>query len=118
MSINLVSLVSQYLTPELIGRIAGALGVDRSLVGKAATYLAPALLRMLAGVASTPVGARRLAETIEHQDPSILNTLEIRDRRNGSALNCKRRDQRAQVADGRLGGVRTRRRIGQAHRAG
>ena len=76
MSINLVSLVSQYLTPALIGRIAGALGVDRTLVGKAATYLAPVLLRMLAGVAATPAGARRLAETIEHQDPSILENLE------------------------------------------
>ncbi len=76
MSINLVSLVSQYLTPELIGRIAGTLGVDRTLVGKAAIYLAPTLLRMLAGVAATPIGARRLAETVEHQDPSILNTLE------------------------------------------
>jgi len=76
MSINLVSLVSQYLTPELIGRIAGALGVDRTLVGKAATYLAPVLLRVLAGVAATPAGARRLAETIEHQDPSILDNLE------------------------------------------
>ena len=76
MSINLVSLVSQYLTPALIGRIAGALGVDRTLVGKAATYLAPVLLRMLAGVAATPAGARRLADTIEHQDPSILENLE------------------------------------------
>ena len=76
MSINLVSLVSQYLTPELIGRIAGALGVDRTLVGKAATYLAPVLLRMLAGVAATPAGASRLAQTIEHQDPSILENLE------------------------------------------
>ena len=75
MSINLVSLVSQYLTPELIGRIAGALGVDRTLVGKAATYLAPVLLRMLAGVAATPAGARRLAGALEQQDPSILNTL-------------------------------------------
>ena len=43
MSINLVSLVSQYLTPELVGRIATALGVDRTLVGKAVTALAPAL---------------------------------------------------------------------------
>jgi hypothetical protein len=76
MSINLVSLVSQYLTPAVIGRIAGALGVDRTLVGKAATYLAPVLLRMLAGVAATPAGAQRLAETIEHQDPSILENLD------------------------------------------
>ncbi len=76
MSINLVSLVTQYLTPALIGRIAGALGVDRTLVGKAATYLAPVLLRMLAGVASTPAGAQRLADTVEHQDPGILENLD------------------------------------------
>src|SRR5664279_5490084 len=76
MSINLVSLVSQLLTPAVIGRIAGALGVDRTLVGKAATYLAPVLLRMLAGVAATPAGARRLAATIEDQEPSILENLE------------------------------------------
>ncbi len=76
MSINLVSLVSQYLTPELIGRIAGALGVDRTLVGKAATYLAPVLLRALAGLASTPAGAQRLAGAIEKEDPGILNSLE------------------------------------------
>ncbi len=76
MSINLVSLVSQYLTPELIGRISTALGVDRTLLGKAATALAPALLRVLAGVASTPAGAQRLAGAVEKQDPGILDTLE------------------------------------------
>jgi hypothetical protein len=76
MSINLVSLVSQYLTPELIGRIATALGVDRTLVGKAVTALAPALLRVLAGLASTPAGAQRLAGVVEEQDPGIVNTLE------------------------------------------
>ena len=76
MSINLVSLVSQYLTPELIGRIAGTLGVDRTLVGKAVTYLAPVLLRTLAGLASTPAGAQRLAGAIEKEDPGILSALE------------------------------------------
>ncbi len=76
MSINLVSLVSQYLTPALIGRISTALGVDRSLLGKAVTALAPVLLRVLAGVASTPAGAQRLAGAVEKQDPSILDTLE------------------------------------------
>ncbi len=76
MSINLVSLVSQYLTPQLIGRISTALGVDRTLLGKAATALAPALLRVLAGVASTPAGAQRLAGAVEKQDPGILETLE------------------------------------------
>ena len=76
MNINLVALLSQYLTPEMIGRIAGALGVDRTLMGKAATALAPALLRVLAGLAATPAGARRLAGAVEKQDPGILASLE------------------------------------------
>jgi uncharacterized protein DUF937 len=76
MSINLVSLVSQYLTPALIGRISSALGVDRTLIGKAITALAPALLRTLAGLASTPVGAQRLSNEIEKQDPGVLDSLE------------------------------------------
>ena len=76
MSINLVSLVSQYLTLALIGRISSALGVDRTLIGKAITALAPALLRTLAGLASTPVGAQRLSNEIEKQDPGVLDSLE------------------------------------------
>ena len=76
MSINFVSLVSQYLTPALIGRISSALGVDRTLIGKAITALAPALLRALAGLASTPLGAQRLSNEIEKQDPSVLDSLE------------------------------------------
>jgi len=76
MSINFVSLVSQYLTPALIGRISSALGIDRTLVGKVITALAPALLRALAGVASTPLGAQRLSNAIEKQDPSVLDSLE------------------------------------------
>jgi hypothetical protein len=76
MSINLVSLVSQYLTPALIGRISSALGVDRTLIGKAVTALAPALLRTLAGLASTPLGAQRLSNEIEKQDPGVLDSLE------------------------------------------
>ena len=76
MSINFVSLVSQYLTPALIGRISSALGIDRTLVGKAIIALAPALLRTLAGVASTPLGAQRLSNAIEKQDPSVLDSLE------------------------------------------
>jgi hypothetical protein len=30
MAINLVSLVMQFLTPDMIGRIASALGLDRN----------------------------------------------------------------------------------------
>jgi hypothetical protein len=35
MAANLVSLVMQFLTPDVIGRIAAALGLDRNKVGSA-----------------------------------------------------------------------------------
>jgi hypothetical protein len=75
MSVNLVSLVSEFLTPDLINRIAAALGLDRSLVGRAAIALGPAILGSLSHAASTPEGARKLANTVSQQSPSILDTL-------------------------------------------
>ena len=32
MAVNLVSLIMQFLTPDMIGRIASALGLDRTYV--------------------------------------------------------------------------------------
>ena len=75
MSVNLVSLVSEYLTPDLISRIGTGLGLDRSLVGRAAIALGPAILGSLSHAASTPEGARKLANTVSQQSPSILDTL-------------------------------------------
>ncbi|MGA9546693.1 MAG: DUF937 domain-containing protein [Rhodomicrobium sp.] len=75
MSVNLVSLVSEFLTPDLIGRIVTALGIDRSIVGRAAIALGPAILGSLSHAASTPEGARKLANTVSQQSPSILDTL-------------------------------------------
>jgi Bacterial protein of unknown function (DUF937) len=75
MSVNLVSLVSEFLTPDLISRIGASLGLDRSLVGRAAIALGPAILGSLSHAASTPEGARKLANTVSQQSPSILDTL-------------------------------------------
>jgi hypothetical protein len=73
MSVNLVSL--EFLTPDLISRIGAGLGLDRSLVGRAAIALGPAILGSLSHAASTPEGARKLANTVSQQSPSILDTL-------------------------------------------
>ena len=75
MSVNLVSLLSEFLTPDLIGRIGATLGLDRSLVGRAAIALGPAILGGLSHAASTPEGARKLANTVSQQSPNILDTL-------------------------------------------
>jgi hypothetical protein len=61
MAASLVSVVMQFLTPDMIAKIASALGFDRSVAQKAIGGAVPALLSSLADVAATPNGARQLA---------------------------------------------------------
>ena len=72
---NIVSLVMQYLTPDVINRIASALGVDKSAIGKAATAAVPGLLGMFANATSTRDGANKLANAVGQQNAGILNSL-------------------------------------------
>jgi hypothetical protein len=62
MAINLVSLVMQFLTPEIIGRVATALGLDRTLVQSAIGAAVPGMLAGFSGVATQPGGLQKLAE--------------------------------------------------------
>jgi hypothetical protein len=63
MAINLVTLVMQFLTPDMIGRIAGALGLDRGATQTALGGAVPGLLAGLSNVVAQPGGARKLADT-------------------------------------------------------
>jgi hypothetical protein len=67
MAINLVSLVMQLLTPEMIGRVATALGVDRTLLQSAISAAVPGLLAGFSGVATKPGGAQKLAEAAKQE---------------------------------------------------
>ena len=49
MATNLVSAVMQFLTPDMIAKIASALGIDRSIAQKAIGGAVPALLSALTG---------------------------------------------------------------------
>ncbi len=63
MAINLVSIVMQFLTPDMIGRIASALGVDRNIAQTAIGAAVPGLLAGLSRVALQPGGGQRLADS-------------------------------------------------------
>jgi hypothetical protein len=67
MAVNLVSLVMQFLTPDMIGRIAGALGLDRSVTQTALGGAVPALLAGLTNVTAQPGGAQKLADAAKQQ---------------------------------------------------
>jgi hypothetical protein len=73
MATNLVSVVMQYLTPDMIAKIASALGLDRNVAQKAITGAIPALLASFADVASSPNGARQLTNTLTQQSGSPEN---------------------------------------------
>ncbi len=67
MAANLFSTVMQFLTPDLVAKIASALGVDRSLAQRAIGGAVPTLLAGLADVAATPSGARQLSNAVAQQ---------------------------------------------------
>src|SRR5215470_12513171 len=71
MAINLVSLVMQFLTPEMIGRIASALGLDRNNAQTAIGAAVPGLLAGLSGVAAQPGGAQKLVDAARQQTGAL-----------------------------------------------
>src|SRR6185312_16347377 len=73
MATNLVSVVMQFLTPDMIAKIASVLGLDRNVAQKTIAGAIPALLASLADVASTPNGARQLTNTLAQQSDMLEN---------------------------------------------
>jgi hypothetical protein len=73
MATNLISVVMQFLTPDMVGRIATALGVDRNRVQSAITSAVPGLLAAFNNVATQPGGAQRLADAARQQTGSPGN---------------------------------------------
>jgi hypothetical protein len=74
MATNLVSLIMSYLTPDMIGRIASALGLDRHDASSAIEAGVPGLLAAFAGVATRPGGPQKLAEAAK-QEVATLDKL-------------------------------------------
>jgi sporulation protein YlmC with PRC-barrel domain len=73
---NLISSVTQLVTPDIIGRMAQASGIDDpGIAQKAVGAAVPTLLSGLANLASKPDGARDLADTIAQQPSGMLDNL-------------------------------------------
>lgn len=75
---DLVSLIMQFLTPDLVARISSALGIDQDKSQTAMKAAVPALLAGLAGVSSKPGGSQRLLDAVEQQSgglAALANTL-------------------------------------------
>jgi len=77
MATNLVSLAMQFLTPDMVGRIATALGFDRNKVQSAISGAVPALLAAFNDVATQPGGAQKLADAARQQTGSFGNLASV-----------------------------------------
>jgi cobalamin biosynthesis Mg chelatase CobN len=75
MAINLVSLVSQFLTPQLVGSLARAVGVNEAVAQKLVAAAIPTILAALATTAAAPGGAQKLADAVSNSDPDLLSKL-------------------------------------------
>jgi hypothetical protein len=62
MATNLVSLVMQFLTPDMIERIGSAVEVDRNKIQPAVGSAVPALLAAFNNTATQPGGSQKLAD--------------------------------------------------------
>lgn len=69
---NLVSLIMQFLAPAIINKLAGSLGLNQGLAGKAIAAAIPSILAGLAGSAAKSGGAASLAGMLAKQDPGLL----------------------------------------------
>ena len=75
MAANLTSFVMQFLTPEVIEKIASFLGLDRAATQKAAGGAVPALLAGLSDLVATPAGASQLSKVLSQQQSGGLTDL-------------------------------------------
>jgi len=75
MTNDIVSTISRYLTPEIVGKLAAATGLDSATAQKAVAAAVPALLSCLAGIAARPGGARQLATAVADQPTDILGSM-------------------------------------------
>jgi len=100
MAINLVSLIMQYLTPDMIARIAAATGLDRNTTNTAVSASVPALLAALSNAVTQPGGAQKLADAAKQHVGTLDNLASIFGGDSQTALA----DKGSQILSSLLGG--------------
>ena len=75
MAINLTSVVTQFLTPEVIAQIASFLGIDRSAAEKAVGGAVPTILAGLSDLVASPAGTNQLSKLLSQQQSGGITDL-------------------------------------------
>jgi Bacterial protein of unknown function (DUF937) len=89
MAVNLVELITQYLTPDRIERIAAAFNLDSKITGSAAKVSIPSLLAGLASLALQPSGAQKVVDAVRQHAGALDNFSSAIGSTNQSALADK-----------------------------
>lgn len=72
---NIVSMVLQYLTPALIGKLASGTGASQTVGEKLVKAAVPVILGALVGKSGKPDGARAIFDVVAKQDTGLLGRL-------------------------------------------
>ena len=75
MALDLVSLVNQVLTPQLVGALARAAGINEATAQKLVAAAIPTVLAALGTTAAAPGGAQKLVDAVQNSDPDLLTKL-------------------------------------------
>jgi hypothetical protein len=71
MAANLVGMVTQYLTPDRIGRIAAAFNLDSKSAQNVAEVSVPSLLAGLASLALQPGGVQKVVDAVRQHSGAL-----------------------------------------------
>ncbi len=71
---NIIDLIKEQLSGEVLGKLAGALGQNPATTTKAATAAVPTLLSTLIGLASAPGGIEKVLSALKNFDASSLSS--------------------------------------------
>ena len=92
--------MQQFLTPQLVGSLARAAGVNEAVAQKLVAAAVPAILAALGTAAAAPGGAQKVSDAISNSDPDLLTKL------SGAATsgNTQLLNEGANLLSGILGG--------------
>ncbi len=100
MAINLVSLVQQFLTPQMVSSLARAVGVNEAVAQKLVAAALPAVLAALGTAAAAPGGAQKVSDAISNSDPDVLTKVS----QAASSGNARFLNEGSTLLSGLLGG--------------
>ena len=75
MALDLVSLITQYLSPQLVSGLARATGINELIAQRLVSAAIPTILGALGTTAAAPGGAQKLVDAVSNSDPDLLTKL-------------------------------------------